>query len=50
MLPPTHPDLAATMKTYALLLTKRTPPSSDRAAEMQAQADEILTRHRQEDQ
>jgi len=50
MLPPNHPDLAATMKAYALWYNKRTPPKPASAAEMQAQAEEILARHRQEDQ
>jgi hypothetical protein len=50
MLAPNHPDLAATLKVYARLLTKRTPPDPDGAAKVQAQAEEILARHRQEDQ
>ena len=57
LLPPNHPNLAATLKAYALWYNKQTPPDpasatkmQAQAAKMQAQAEEILARHRQEDQ
>ena len=35
-LPPSHPDLAATLEIYASVLRAMTPPQADRAAEMEA--------------
>jgi Flp pilus assembly protein TadD len=50
MLVPDHPDLAATLTIYAVMFDKMTPADPGRAAEVRAQAAEILAKHRRDDQ
>ena len=39
-LPPSHPDLAATLEIYASVLRAMTPPQAERAAEIRRAAPE----------
>ena len=48
MLPASHPDLAATLEAYAAVLAKMAPDDPE-AARKHAEAQGILTKHREED-
>ena len=48
-LPPSHPDLAATLEIYASVLRAMTPPQTKRAAEMDSDAQKIRDSHAKED-